>query len=89
MSDTPTLWSLLKVHLPWISTVVVFLGGVWASLLGWTWRRNTNRIDDHGRRIGALERGKADREELRQLIEHQRQDTQIIHRKLDRLLERD
>lgn len=84
----PGLGQAILDHMPWISAVLLFLAGLWSALVGWVWRRNAQRMDNHGERIGKLERGKADREELRQLVEWQRQDTQIIHQKLDRLLGR-
>lgn len=79
----PSIWHAMAANAPWLVSIGVFIGGIWASLTGWMWRRQTQRIDDHGHRIGRLEREKADRRQVERLESWLRDDVQALHGKLD------
>jgi len=73
----------LAEHAPWIESVGLFIAGLWSTLIGWLWRRQTHRLDDHGRRIGNLEREKADGKRVDRLEVWLRDDVRSLHEKLD------
>lgn len=82
----PSLLQAIGQHMPWIASVGVFIAGMWSAAVGWMWRRQVQRGDDHGRRIRELERTKADRAEVERLQQWLRDDVGALHDKLDRAL---